>query len=291
MEIHGGLLFAPEGSPLWLKVGAGPGITHGFGAPDLRVYAQAGLSWAWRDEPPEPPADRDGDGLLDAADTCPDEPEDRDRFEDGDGCPDPDNDGDAVFDVDDRCPLDPEDEDGFEDEDGCVDPDNDGDGIVDTRDECPDEPEVVNEYKDADGCPDEKLVEVTEKEIVILDKVYFDLDKATLRTESFAVLDAVAEAMQAHPQIKLVEVQGHTDSRGSAAHNRELSAARAAAVRDYLIEKGVEGARLKSHGYGESIPIVPDPKTEDGHGRNRRVQFIILEMEPGGPEVRSTPAP
>jgi WD40 repeat protein len=89
--------------------------------------------------PPEdqPREDRDGDGILDAADACPDDPEDFDGFEDPDGCPDPDNDQDGILDVDDLCPNDPEDRDGFEDEDGCPDLDNDKDGILDKDDPTP----------------------------------------------------------------------------------------------------------------------------------------------------------
>src|SRR5262245_44623536 len=81
--------------------------------------------------------DRDGDGLLDNVDKCPDKPEDKDGFEDDDGCPDPDNDKDTILDAADKCPLEPEDKDTFEDEDGCPDPDNDADGIADVNDKCP----------------------------------------------------------------------------------------------------------------------------------------------------------
>ena len=131
--------------------------------------------------------DRDGDGIADSSDQCPDAPEDYDDFKDDDGCPDPDNDGDGVPDVNDRCPNapgprgdgcprsvgsdrdgdgiadafdkcpdDPEDKDGFEDADGCPDPDNDKDGILDAKDRCPNDPETYNGYQDEDGCPDKK---------------------------------------------------------------------------------------------------------------------------------------
>src|SRR6185312_8749748 len=86
--------------------------------------------------------DRDGDGIKDNADKCPDQPEDKDGFQDEDGCPDLDNDGDGLNDAIDKCPNDPEDKDGFEDEDGCPDPDNDNDGIADKDDKCPNEPGV-----------------------------------------------------------------------------------------------------------------------------------------------------
>jgi len=85
----------------------------------------------------------------------PNDPEDKDGFQDTDGCPDLDNDGDGIPDAKDQCPNDPEDKDGFQDEDGCPDFDNDKDGIPDAADQCPNEPETVNGYADDDGCPDE----------------------------------------------------------------------------------------------------------------------------------------
>ncbi|MBX3273586.1 MAG: OmpA family protein [Sandaracinaceae bacterium] len=101
--------------------------------------------------------DRDGDGILDDVDQCPDEPEDYDGFADEDGCPDPDNDRDGILDVDDECPNVPEDFDGDEDEDGCPEGnegDRDGDGIPDSVDQCPDDPEDRDGFQDQDGCPD-----------------------------------------------------------------------------------------------------------------------------------------
>jgi outer membrane protein OmpA-like peptidoglycan-associated protein len=98
--------------------------------------------------------DTDGDGVLDRDDLCPDVPEDRDGFEDTDGCPDPDNDKDGIPDVRDRCRDVAEDFDGFEDDDGCPDLDNDKDGIPDTLDKCPNGPEDFDGFKDDDGCPD-----------------------------------------------------------------------------------------------------------------------------------------
>ncbi|HNO69268.1 MAG TPA: OmpA family protein, partial [Pseudomonadota bacterium] len=101
--------------------------------------------------------DRDGDGIKDDVDKCPDDPEDFDDFEDEDGCPDPDNDRDGILDVDDKCPNEPETKNGFEDEDGCPDSvvlDRDGDGIPDNLDKCPDDPEDKDGFEDEDGCPD-----------------------------------------------------------------------------------------------------------------------------------------
>jgi hypothetical protein len=98
--------------------------------------------------------DSDGDGVPDDVDQCPDVPEDKDGFQDEDGCPDYDNDNDGIYDLQDKCPNEPEDFDGFEDSDGCPDPDNDRDGIPDNVDKCPNTPEDIDGYQDDDGCPD-----------------------------------------------------------------------------------------------------------------------------------------
>ncbi|MDX2090300.1 MAG: OmpA family protein [Kofleriaceae bacterium] len=220
--------------------------------------------------------DRDGDGILDNVDKCPDDPEDFDNFEDEDGCPDPDNDKDGILDVDDLCPNDPEDKDGFEDEDGCPDPDNDKDRILDKDDKCPNEPETYNGTEDEDGCPDRGRVVVTDTSIEILDMVYFEYNKAVIKSQSFPILDAVAATLVGNPGIQLVEVQGHTDDRGNDAYNLDLSDKRAAAVKKYLIDKGVEADRLESQGYGETQPI-DRRSNEAAWAKNRRVAFLILK--------------
>jgi outer membrane protein OmpA-like peptidoglycan-associated protein len=105
-------------------------------------------------KPPPGPGDIDGDGILDNVDRCPRVPEDKDGFEDEDGCPDDDNDGDGLVDKIDKCPLDPEDKDAFEDDDGCPDDDNDKDGLADKVDKCPNDPEDKDGFEDGDGVPD-----------------------------------------------------------------------------------------------------------------------------------------
>jgi|GEM_PF-2937499 len=100
-------------------------------------------------------ADADNDGIPDRDDKCPRGPEDKDGFEDFDGCPDPDNDKDGKLDANDKCPNEAEDNDGFEDGDGCPDPDNDKDGIPDKSDKCPNKAETKNGLDDKDGCPDD----------------------------------------------------------------------------------------------------------------------------------------
>ncbi len=130
---------------LSLNAGVGTGLVSGVGSPEPRFFL--GLVYA-----PDR-RDRDHDGVPDVSDKCPDVPEDRDGFQDEDGCPDPDNDGDTILDADDKCPNQPEDFDQFQDEDGCPDPDNDNDGIDDLHDACPNDPEDHKPPKPNDGCP------------------------------------------------------------------------------------------------------------------------------------------
>jgi hypothetical protein len=128
-----------------LVAGGGGGLDNGLGAPAFRAFA--GLAWS-----PDY-GDRDGDGVSNLADKCPDAAEDKDGWEDHDGCPDPDNDDDKIDDKEDKCPDQAEDTDGFQDDDGCPDPDNDNDGFPDDHDRCPDEAEDKIAPFDKDGCP------------------------------------------------------------------------------------------------------------------------------------------
>jgi outer membrane protein OmpA-like peptidoglycan-associated protein len=134
----------------------GRGDKDGDGLPDLAdgCPEDAEDKDGYQDEDGCPDLDNDGDGVIDVDDRCVDEPEDRDSYQDDDGCPERDNDSDGIPDVADRCPDDAEDVDGFEDDDGCSDEDNDGDGFADKDDKCPNEPEKVNGVDDEDGCPD-----------------------------------------------------------------------------------------------------------------------------------------
>jgi outer membrane protein OmpA-like peptidoglycan-associated protein len=248
--------------------------------------------------------DRDGDGIKDNVDKCPDQPEDKDGFQDADGCPDPDNDNDGIPDKTDKCPNDPEDKDGFQDADGCPDPDNDNDGIPDKTDQCPNDPEDKDGFEDADGCPDPdndkdgfldkddkcpndpgvapdgcpkkyNLIVVTEKKIEIKQTIYFDFNKSTIKPVSFALLNEVAQALADNPKIK-IEIGGHTDSVGDDNFNLKLSQSRADSVRLYLVKRGIDYARLATKGYGETQPIA-DNRTAEGRAQNRRVEFLITE--------------
>ena len=149
LEALGGIkLYLARNS--FLTIGAGRGLMTEQGAnPDLRAFI--GIVF-------EPNVgDRDGDGIKDDLDKCPDDPEDFDGWQDEDGCPELDNDHDGIPDVDDKCPDIPEDRDGVEDADGCPEGDTndrDGDHIPDELDKCPDDPEDYDGFQDADGCPD-----------------------------------------------------------------------------------------------------------------------------------------
>jgi OOP family OmpA-OmpF porin len=220
--------------------------------------------------------DRDGDGIPDDLDKCPDEPEDFDGFEDEDGCPDPDNDKDGIPDKMDLCPNDPEDFDGFEDEDGCPDPDNDHDRILDVNDKCPNEPETYNGFEDEDGCPDKGMVIVKRGKLEILDKIYFETDKDVIMEKSFPLIDAIAATIKGHPEIALLEIQGHADERGDDEHNLDLTDRRAHSVMRALEDRGVELGRLRARGYGETKPVCTQ-HNEECWSKNRRVEFIILK--------------
>jgi outer membrane protein OmpA-like peptidoglycan-associated protein len=236
------------------------------------------------------PTDRDGDGIMDPDDKCVGDPEDKDGFEDEDGCPDRDNDQDGILDADDKCLNDAEDKDGFEDEDGCPDPDNDKDGVPDTEDECPLKRGIVK----WNGCPGQKKVVVVGDEIQILEKVFFDTGKTTIKQQSFALLDEVAEVINDNPLVKKIEVQGHTDDVGGDKANLKLSDGRANSVMNYLVMKGVAAGRLQAKGFGETAPLqvikgLKGKSVKEARSKNRRVQFKILEQDRKTEEIEVAP--
>ncbi|HEY4055484.1 MAG TPA: OmpA family protein [Kofleriaceae bacterium] len=205
--------------------------------------------------------DNDGDGILDAMDKCPTDAEDKDGFQDDDGCPDPDNDADGIPDNLDKCPAEPEDKDNFQDDDGCPDLDNDGDGVLDAQDKCIDKPETKNGYQDDDGCPDE-IPEKVKKFTGVVQGINFRTADATLLATSNKTLDKAVAVLKEFPELKL-EIQGHTDDvplkakkGGKYADNLELSQARAESVRAYFIKKGITEDRLSAKGYGDSQPVA-----------------------------------
>jgi outer membrane protein OmpA-like peptidoglycan-associated protein len=226
-----------------ITAGPGIGIVPGYGIPTFRVFA--GVRWIPTNN------DRDGDGIPDVEDKCPDTPEDRDGVEDADGCPETDDERD-----------------------------DDLDGIPNIDDQCPAEKETINGIKDEDGCPDKGDTKVIreKKKLIVLENIEFETGSARIRPESFPILDQVALMLKANPDITKVSIEGHTDSRGSAEMNLMLSRARANSVRLHLIQQGVSDGRLESEGYGEERLLVKDEKDDAALQKNRRVEFIIQEQ-------------
>jgi outer membrane protein OmpA-like peptidoglycan-associated protein len=245
-------------------------------------------------------ADRDGDGIPDDVDQCPDLAETRNGFEDEDGCPDvapdPDRDGDGVPDAVDRCPdaAGPEDLEGCPDRDGdhvadivdlCPDaagpaalqgcPDRDGDQIPDVADACPDQPGPP----DLNGCPPpeaEEPVVLESQRIRINDQILFEFGSDRIDPRSLPLLDDVARVLQDNPEVGPVMIEGHTDNIGSRPINLDLSRRRAHSVELYLTSRGVSRERLRSEGYGFDRPVAPND-TPLNRARNRRTEFKLVE--------------
>jgi len=132
--------------------------------------------------------------------------------------------------------------------------------------------------------PPPSVVDVREKRIHIAEKIHFEFDKASIRPVSFAILDAVVDALQRHPEIRKVQIEGYTDAVGPDEYNLKLSQRRANSVLQYLVKHGVAKNRLQAKGFGESNPIA-DNDTALGRARNRRTEFKILERTQLPPDV------
>jgi len=242
--------------------------------------------------------DTDGDGIPDDIDRCPLDLEDRDGFQDEDGCPDPDNDGDGIVDAMDACPNNP----GPLENRGCPILDRDGDGIPDSEDRCPDQPGPrenggcpdVDTDKDGipdrldkcpeipglppDGCPKKyALVEVKKDRIEIRQQVKFATNRYAVLPASFALLNQVVQVLNDYPRMR-IRVEGHTDNVGKDAANLRLSQRRADSVRAYLVKRGIDPARLDTQGLGPTRPIASN-RTAKGKAQNRRTEFLIASME------------
>ncbi len=240
------------------------GISDGVGH---TVELLAGVSVTLNRRKRRAASDRDGDGILDADDACIDVPGVPQRQ----GCPVGDRDGDGVLDPDDACITIP----GIAEYDGCPIPDTDEDGILDPQDACVEEPETANGFEDKDGCPDALPDEIRDFTGVI-EGIYFDTNKDTIKPRSRAKLDHAAEVLTNFPSVS-VEISGHTDDRGDDEYNRELSTRRAESVRDYLVEHGVANDRLRTRGVGEAEPRE-DNTTSRGRAKNRRIEFKLISQ-------------
>lgn len=258
---------------LVIGAGAGPGLSQGWGTPVFSAVGTVGYD-------PLPPktrdADTDGDGVLDKEDACPKVPGVRSDDPKKNGCP-PDTDADGIVDPEDACPKVP----GIRSDDpkknGC--PDTDGDGIPDMEDACPKERGGPDPDPKKHGCPH---VEVTKTEIVITRQVQFKFGRSSLDQTvdpvSDDLLGEVRDAIVNHPEIKLIEVQGHADNVGPEEYNQTLSTARANAVRNWLVQRGIAPRKLVAKGYGSKVPRASND-TEQGRQENRRVQFVIVKQD------------
>ncbi|WP_378188275.1 DUF5723 family protein [Aquimarina sp. W85] len=235
--------------------------------------------------------DKDGDGVLDKVDDCPEVAGPEENF----GCPWPDTDGDTVLDKDDACPE----VTGPVENGGCPWPDTDGDSLLDKDDTCPDVAGPVENggcpWPDTDGdsvldkddnCPtvagtvaNNGCPEVTEEVQKTLNEyaktILFDSGKSSIKEASNEVLNDIIGILKEYATAKFT-VEGHTDSAGSAKLNQRLSDARANAVKNYLVENGIDQFRLSAVGYGEDRPIATN-KTRAGRTQNRRVEINLVK--------------
>jgi OmpA-OmpF porin, OOP family len=235
--------------------------------------------------------DKDADGVADAVDKCPDLPgearyrgcpmPDRDHdtvLDDEDkcpdvfgmmkyqGCPPPDTDGDGINDETDLCPDKP----GPADFNGCPVPDTDGDGINDKEDKCPTVAGIVENH----GCPAIRK-EIVERVNYAAKKIFFAVGSDKILPASYSALNNVVTVLRTDTTLKLV-VEGHTDDVGKPASNLILSQKRADAVKNYLIQKGLDANRLEAKGHGQENPVADNSKPE-GRAANRRVELKLSQ--------------
>jgi OOP family OmpA-OmpF porin len=204
--------------------------------------------------------DADADGIADAQDKCADVPG-KLKYN---GCPVPDTDGDGMNDEADTCPELA----GTPEFNGCPIPDSDGDGLNDVEDKCPQQAGILANS----GCPEIKK-EVIEKVTMAAKNIFFQAASNQLTSSSFEPLDEVAQLLAKNPTARL-NIEGHTDSTGSIQLNQQLSQSRADAVKNYLVQKGIDPVRLNASGYGSSRPIVSNASPE-GRRKNRRVELKL----------------
>lgn len=238
VPLEGTLYVKVNPSEEWeLSGGPGLGLLPGYGVPTFRAF------FGVRYRPTS--HDRDGDGVSDEEDKCPDTPEDRDGDDDLDGCPE-------------------------------EDPDEDSDGVPDWDDDCPDQKETINGVDDDDGCPDGGPAKVIYKDgrIEILENIRFRSGSAEIDPQSHSILNQVALTMKANKNVERVRIEGHTDDTGPRDVNVRLAQQRAESVRRHLISRGVAGQRLVAVGHGPDRPLVED-STPEARAKNRRVEFIV----------------
>lgn len=265
--------------------------------PEYHFYHSLGFSGLISAKKPEPVKevpipvvinyDRDGDGVADSVDRCPDvaglaalkgcPDKDGDGIADIDdkcpdvagvakyqGCPVPDSDGDGINDEKDKCPNVP----GVARYQGCPVPDSDGDGVNDEEDKCPNEVGPASNH----GCPviDVQTVERVNK---AAENIFFATNSFRLLPKSFKSLNDVVDIMKQNPSYKIA-IDGYTDNTGKPEYNLKLSDSRANSVKEYLTKNGIGDDRITSTGHGINDPIA-DNKTAAGRAKNRRVEMKL----------------
>ena len=193
------------------------------------------------------------------------------------GCPRTDRDGDGVFDDEDACP----DKKGVRTDDpktnGCPPPDRDDDGVLDAEDACPDVPGVHTNDPKTNGCPPSAGPARIEGDRIVLDEIiHFDTDDARVHHASWPLVKKVADLIRDNPNILQVHILGHADRTGTEQHNELLSKARADSVRRLLIRFGIDPGRLTTEAFGDTKPRAPGWDAE-ALRQNRRVEFIITK--------------
>lgn len=204
--------------------------------------------------------DRDGDGIADIDDKCPDVP----GVAKYQGCPIPDTDGDGINDEEDKCPT----VKGVARYQGCPIPDSDGDGVNDEEDKCPHEPGPASNF----GCPIIDVV-IVEKVNRAAKNIFFETGSSKLLVKSHTSLKGVAQILKENPSYK-IDVNGYTDNVGKTVMNQILSDNRAGAVKKYLVSNGIDESRIVSAGHGMDNPVA-DNKTATGRAQNRRVEMKL----------------
>jgi OOP family OmpA-OmpF porin len=237
--------------------------------------------------PPVVVLDKDGDGIVDSLDACPDvagtvalhgcPDRDNDGIADKDdkcpdvaglakynGCPVPDTDGDGINDEEDKCPAVA----GVARYQGCPVPDTDGDGVNDEEDKCPHEAGSASNF----GCPVIDVV-VVEKVNKAAQSIYFATGSAKLLAKSYPALKQVVQVLNDNPSYK-IDINGYTDNTGGSELNQKLSENRANSVKQYILGSGIDESRITAIGHGEDDPIT-DNKTSKGRAKNRRVEMKL----------------
>ena len=271
--------------------------SYDYNTSDISGYSNGSheilLAYQFKQATTEPPKveedpDRDGDGILDKDDLCPDTP----GLKEYKGCPDTDKDG--LFDAIDDCPK----TFGPKENNGCPYPDTDGDGLLDNNDDCPSIAGPIENkgcpYKDTDddglldkddecpktagpienkGCP---VIEKEEQEILntAFSNLEFETNLDVIKISSKPALVELSNTLKKKPDWKL-KLSGHTDNVGDNDANMILSKKRAESVKRFLASHGIDKSRLQTEFFGESEPIS-DNTTASGRQKNRRVEFKII---------------